>query len=395
MFPRSRIPRRTLDNLVLAVGFFAAGCGVLPTAGPTARQIIRQETSDGNAEPRFVVVDVDDRVVTALNAVPNRTLQTRFHPHGVPPEPRIGVGDSIIISIWEAADGGLFSAAPAEHVVAGSHSVTLPEQMVGRDGAITVPFAGRIPVAGRLPVEVQRAIEQRLAGKAIEPQAIVTVTKSTSSTVTVSGEVVSGARLPLSPKGDRILDLIAAAGGARAPVYETFVRLSRGDATVTVPMEILVSDPAENIYAEPGDVLTIVRQPQSFTAFGAAGQNTQIDFPAARLMLVEALAKAGGLQDARSDPAGVFLFRWEPPAIVEALGRKPLPIGPDGASPVIYRLNLADARSYFLAGRFPVRDKDVLYVANADVNEFQKFLLLLNTATAPVVTGIVIRNAAP
>jgi len=160
-------------------------------------------------------------------------------------------------------------------------------------------------------------------------------------------------------------------------------------------METLVSDPAENIYAEPGDVLTIVRQPQSFTVFGAAGQNTQIDFQAARLMLVEALAKAGGLQDARSDPAGVFLFRWETPATVEALGRKPLPIGPDGASPVIYRLNLADARSYFLAGRFPVRDKDVLYIANADVNEFQKFLLLLNTATAPVVTGIVIRNAAP
>jgi polysaccharide export outer membrane protein len=48
----------------------------------------------------------------------------------------------------------------------------LPEQAVGRDGAISVPFAGRVKVAGRLPAEVQRAIEQRLSGKAIEPQAI-------------------------------------------------------------------------------------------------------------------------------------------------------------------------------------------------------------------------------
>jgi hypothetical protein len=30
-------------------------------------------------------------------------------------------------------------------------------------------------------------------------------------------------------------------------------------------MERLVSDPAENIYAQPGDVLTLVRVPQTFS----------------------------------------------------------------------------------------------------------------------------------
>ena len=81
-------------------------------------------------------------------------------------------------------------------------------------------------------------------------------------------------------------------------------------------MESLVADPAENIYAHPGDVLTLVRLPQSFTAFGATGANAQIPFPSERMTLVEALAKAGGLQDLRSDPEGVFLFRFEPPRIV-------------------------------------------------------------------------------
>src|SRR5262249_40032279 len=147
-----------------------------------------------------------------------------------------------------------FSSSPTDHVSAGSRSVTIPEQMVGRDGAISVPFAGRVPVAGRLPVEVQHAIEERLAEKAIEPQVIVTVTKSLSNSVTVTGEVVNGARVPLSLKGDRLLDLIAAVGGAKSPVYETFVRLSRGGVTATIPMEALVSNPAENIYAQPGDV---------------------------------------------------------------------------------------------------------------------------------------------
>ena len=38
---------------------------------------------------------------------------------------------------------------------------------------------------------------------------------------TVSGEVVAGARVPLSVNGDRLLDLIALAGAAKSPVYST------------------------------------------------------------------------------------------------------------------------------------------------------------------------------
>ena len=113
------------------------------------------------------------------------------------------------------------------------------------------------------------------------------------------------------------------------------------------------------------------------------------------MTLVEALAKAGGLQDLRADPAGVFLFRFEPPAIVKALGRPLLGTGPEGTSPLVYRLDLSDAKSYFLAQRFPIHDKDIIYVANADLNELQKFFTLLNTLTGPVITGIVVRNAAP
>ena len=106
-------------------------------------------------------------------------------------------------------------------------------------------------------------------------------------------------------------------------------------------------------------------------------------------------AKAGGLQDLRSDPEGVFLFRFEPPRIVKRLGRPQLNSGPDSGSPVVYRLDLRDARSYFLAQRFPIEDKDIIYVANAELNELQKFFSLLNTLTGPVITGIVVKGSVP
>ena len=384
---------KALAVIGVCAGFLVTACSSLPTAGPTASDVKHQEIRDN--EVRFDLVDIDDNVVTALLAAPHDSFQARFKKYGRPPQPRIGVGDAVVVSIWEAAGGGLFGTSPTDHVSAGSRNVTIPEQLVGQDGGISVPFAGRVPTAGRRPVEVQADIEKRLAEKAIEPQVIVTVTRSVTNSVTVSGEVIQGARVPLSLKGDRLLDLIAAAGGAKTPVYETFVRLSRDGITATIPMESLVANPAENIYAYPSDVLTLVRLPQSFTVFGATGLNTQVNFTAERMTLVEALAKAGGLQDMRSDPAGVFLFRFEPPNIVKTLGRSQLATGPEGTSPLVYRLDLSDAKSYFLAQRFPIHDKDIIYVANADLNELQKFFTLLNTLTGPVITGIVVKNAAP
>jgi polysaccharide export outer membrane protein len=380
--------------LACCAGLALSGCATLPTAGPSARQVVNQAVVDGRQ--RYDVVDVNVHVVSALLAEPKASFSTMFGRYGKPPEPKIGIGDTVAVSIWEAAAGGLFggtTVATPENVATGSHSVAIPSQIIARDGAISVPYAGRVPVAGKSPLQVQREIEARLAGKAIEPQAIVEVTHTVTDTATVEGEVVNGARVPLSVGGDRLLDLIAAAGGAKSPVYATFVRLSRDGATVTIPMTQLIADPRENIYAWPGDVLTLVQIPQTFSVFGATGANTQLPFNAEHMNLAEAVARAGGLQDQRADPSGVFLFRYEPPAVVGALGAGNLATGPDRSSPVVYRLDFRDADSYFLAKQFPLEDKDVIYVSNALLSDVQKFFTLLNTLTGPVVTGIVVNRS--
>jgi polysaccharide biosynthesis/export protein len=382
--------RRAGAFAAVLAGLLAA-CSALPTAGPTVHELLGQGVVDNRV--RFDIVDVDNNVVATLLSQPRDSLAARFKRYGKPPSPKIGIGDAVLATIWEAAPGGLFSGGkPGGEVPTGAASVTIPAQFVGQDGAISVPYAGRIPVAGRTPPEVQAFIEQRLADKAIEPQALVTLVSSVSNTVTVSGEVISGARLQLSLKGDRLLDLIAEAGGAKAPVFQTFVRLSRGGVTATIPMATLVSDPAENIYAWPGDVLTLILVPQSISVLGATGTNAQLNFTAEKMNLAEALAKAGGLIDTRADPAGVFLFRYEPPTLVNALRAPNLATGPGGTSPVVYRLDLSDAHAYFLAQRFPIEDKDIIYVANAQLSELQKFFTLVSTITSPVLTGVIIQH---
>ena len=162
-----------------------AACAYLPTAGPTAGEVIDQGLQEDRI--RYDVVNINRGVVDALLAQPAESFRTRFGKYGRPPPPRIGIGDTISITIWEAAGGGLFGTSPIGGVSPGSRSVAIPEQVVGADGGVSVPFAGRIPVAGRSTVDVQRGIEQRLAEKAIEPQVIVTITKSVTYAATVSG----------------------------------------------------------------------------------------------------------------------------------------------------------------------------------------------------------------
>jgi polysaccharide export outer membrane protein len=223
------------------------------------------------------------------------------------------------------------------------------------------------------PVEAPAAVA---AGAAVSPNPILVAP-------------AAGTRVLLSPGGDRLLQIIAAAGGAKAPVHETFVRLSRGGVAATIPLEQLVADSAEDLYAQPGDVITLVRMPQTFSVFGATGRNAEIAFDARNITLGEALAKSQGLRDDLAKPEGVFLFRYEPDSVLQALDQPVAGGARGGVSPVVYRFDLRDGKAYSLAQEFPVYDKDVIFVADAPAAQIYKFFTALNQVTGPIVTGLV------
>ncbi|MBV9816097.1 MAG: sugar transporter, partial [Alphaproteobacteria bacterium] len=107
--------------LVCVTGAALVGCAYLPTAGPTAGEVIERGVEDN--QTRYDVVDVNSRVVATLLAQPPESFRTRFGRYGKPEAPKIGIGDTLSVSIWEAAGGGLFGTSPTDHVSAGSRSV--------------------------------------------------------------------------------------------------------------------------------------------------------------------------------------------------------------------------------------------------------------------------------
>ena len=365
-----------------AAVFSLASCSSLPTSGPSASDFVEQGSTASS--PKYVFVDIDARVIDSLQHRAADSFLARFGDYRPSVEPRLGVGDSVTVTIWEAGAGGLFSApAVSDKVSAGSNSAAIPEQIVGRDGSITVPYAGRVRVAGRTTQDVQVIIEKALEGKAIQPQALVNVVHSVSNAVTVTGEVSSGARVPLSVRGDRLLSIIAAAGGVKDPVNETYVQLSRGATSVRVPLTRVITDPRENIFMRPDDVVALIRDPQRFIAYGATGKNDEIPFDAEGISLAEALAKAGGLLDERSDPQGVFVLRFEPESVARSFGADPALIEHGRLTPIVYRLNLRDPSSLFYSQSFHMANRDLVYVSNAPITEVEKAVQIFTSSLSP------------
>ena len=370
-----------------------SGCSSLPDSGPSTAQV--QSQGAETDVKRYEFVDIDSWSIEALKRRSFDGFSSRFGDSRISAEPVIGVGDAVAVTIWEASAGGLFSAPMlTDKVSSGSNSATIPEQIVGRDGGITVTYAGRILVSGKTTRAIQATIERALEGKAIQPQVLVNVTKAISNSVSVGGEVAAGARVPLTVKGDRVLDVIAEAGGIRAPVNETFVELSRGSTTSRMPLTRIIAEPRENVYLHPNDVLTLVRDPQTFIAYGATGRNAEIPFDAEGITLAQALAKAGGLLDARSDPKGVFIFRYEVESVASALRPGSPLVAPGRLTPIVYRLNLADANSLFLEQKFRIANRDLIYVSNSPSTEVQKVFEILNGGIGTLSAAASVTSAA-
>jgi polysaccharide biosynthesis/export protein len=378
---------RSVTTFALLCGaLLCAGCEtyLIPAAGPNAVKIRSDYTWNG---PPYGLVQLTPPIIKILEEYGPRTLTATFGDRRPPPEIVFGIGDVLSVSIFEAAAGGLF--IPAEAGVRPGNFVTLPSQPVDTKGFISVPYAGLVAAAGKTPSQVNQEIVDRIKNRAIEPQAVVALVTQNTSLITVIGEVNTTltsptGRIPAQPAGERLLDVMTRAGGLRDQGQDTWVVLERRGTRAAVPFGALIYEPGNNIWAWPGDTIYLYKEPQTFLAFGASGQQGQLQFSAGnqssawRMTLAEGVAAAGGLLDIQADPGSVFLYRREPRELAEKLGVDCSKM--DGPTvPIVYSVSFIDPAGYFLATRFQMRNKDVIFAANAQSVDITKFANFLNT----------------
>jgi polysaccharide export outer membrane protein len=384
--------------LALCAPLLVTGCGALPAAGPEERDILRSERTQAN-QLGFHIVPVDARTTAVLAEVQARPFDSLGRLGAPARTDTIGPGDELAISVFEIGSG-LFAGggtAPAAEAQPGSAGIStaatrenLPTIAVDARGDINVPYIGLIHAGGHTPEQVGALIEAGLRSHSQDPQVVVTVSQNIANTVIVAGDVNKPGRVPLSLARERLLDVIALAGGPTHPAQDMVVVLTRrghsGEARLN---EVQTSD-AANVAMWPQDRVRLIDRPRTYTVFGATHvAETPLD--ADRVSLAEAVARAGGPLDERADPNAVFLFRYEAPGVAERLGvaagdtGSGIGGGPSGGVPIIYHLDMIQTDSYFLAQKFPMRDKDVIYIANARTDALGKFLGLISGLFTPAI----------
>lgn len=374
-----RVPQRTVVLrgvlLLLSAAFALSGCASLPSSGPTGTEIRRAAAANATDFP-YVLVDVESPA-----SIPPGPAQVGSAALNIVRQPTdlLGPGDVINVTVYEAgvalfgnsnvraatsAGGGFDPSSTAER---------LPAMRVDDDGFINVPFIGRVRAAGRTAAELQGLIQSGLRGMSQDPQVMVSIQESITNSVIVAGEVAKPGRLVLSTNRESLVDAVALAGGYRGAAKDAVARVQRDGETFEIRLSDLLDLPSEDIRVAPGDRITIVNRPQSFSVLGAPNRAEEVVFPRSRLTLAQAVALSGGANPNQGDAAAIFVFRY-----VRL---------PDGTEqPTVYHLNMMKPGAYLLSQRFLMHDRDVLYVGNARANQLVKFVQLLSQMFVPVAT---------
>lgn len=358
---------------MLAGGLAVSGCSTLPSSGPTSTDIntaLRKHNDIG-----FSIVDINAAAAAKLASLaPMDGGLERLARSGR--IDTVGPGDVLTIAVFEvgitlfqggsgAGQGGQFNPS--------ARATVLDDVMVDATGTIALPYVGRLNVADKTPADVARMIERGLRGLSQRPQVQVGVKVNAHNNYYILGDVRTPGKFPLTLPEERLIDALARAGGATVQPDDAVVRITRDGRSAETRLSAIEAAGSQNIALLPGDRVQVFTRPRTFLAFGSTNKVSQVPFSTNDLSLAEALARIAGPNENSADAAAVYLFRYDRTADMP------------GGRPVIYRLNMLRAESYFLSQRIGMRDKDVIYIASAKANQPGKLAQILGQLFSPIL----------
>jgi len=278
----------------------------------------------------------------------------------------VAPGDAIKVRIFEPYEGSIFPTIQRPGADFGIQRVT-------DEGTINIPFVGTVKVAGLDLNQIEKKVAQQVAssGKAQDPQVIVEFVDDRTHTVMVSGDVKVPGRISLLGGVRTVVEAINRAGGpvgggsgpgmSTSPANQVEVVVRRqGQVILQSQFSDLLA--GRDIPIQKNDEIVVRPNSRLFTVLGAVMKSGNVEMPKHNMTLLEALGMVGGLSDQRANKTGVYVFR----------------MGDLLADPTararVFRLDLFQPVSIFIAQQFPIQARDVVYVTNAPLYEYDKIL---------------------
>lgn len=316
-----------------------ASCAYMSQSGP-------QKGSINQGAPSYKLIPVTSRA--DIPTVGRTYGQGQIPPtvHGSSYSDRIRSRDSLRFIITDLNEespffsrGDAYSYGPLE----------VPE-----DGTVSLPYIGEVEVSNRSMAQISEDVNDKL--KPISKSARSSVARSgrIPRTANVLGEVKAPGPVPLERSSVTSVDLLAASGGPTGSEHLYKYTLRRGGADYVFDYQAFRQNPFP---IEEGDLLSVSTDTGNrFYVMGAINKPTIVPFPVASPTLADALGAASGLDERRSDPSGVFVFR-------------------KGNPDEVYTINLKDPSALLLTQRFPIRGEDMVYVTEAPLARWNRMIM--------------------
>jgi protein involved in polysaccharide export with SLBB domain len=132
---------------------------------------------------------------------------------------------------------------------------------IDANGAINLPYIGKVHAEGMTPAELARSIEDNYRTNKIYTNPNITIFMQPSARfVNVGGSVRIPSRVPFT-EDMTLLTAINAAGGFNDFADQRHVRLLRGSDVTVYDVRRFRKDPSQDVRLRPGDKIEV---PQSF-----------------------------------------------------------------------------------------------------------------------------------
>lgn len=283
---------------------------------------------------------------------------------------RIGVGDQILVTIWEHPQ--LTNPGTTQNLDSAS-------RLVRDDGTMFYPYAGSIEAAGKTVEELRRDLTAKLARFLSSPQVDVALARTSSQRVALSGAFTNKAPINLTNVPVSLSEALGRATVESEKADFSNLTLTRDGQVYTLDLDKLtqMGAPLANVFLKPGDSIHLPYNDQKkIYLMGELRTPKSLTYRTSTISLADAIGQGGSNIQTTTKASAVYVIRntSADPAIVTQAS--------------VYQLNLNDPVALVMSDRFQLKAGDVVYIGAPGIVRWNRFISqlfpslgLVNTAT--------------
>ncbi len=315
-----------------------ASCSLISETGPVKRNIF-------GGSPAYTLVEVKSREDIPTEGRTYGAAETPPKLKGAAYSDKVRTRDTLHFIITDLTEESPFYSKGEPYKYG---PVEVPE-----DGRVEIPYVGTIQVINRSLSQISVDLGEKIKPVSNTARTSVIRSERIPKTANVMGEVKSPGPVPLERADISSIDLLSASGGPKDAEHLFKYCLRRAGKDYNFDYLGFRQHPFQ---IEEEDLLTVATDTNNrFHVMGAINRPLTLPFPVPSPTLADALGAATGLDERRSDPSGVFVFR-------------------KGNPDFVYTFNLKDPSLIHLIQRFPIQGNDIVYVTEAPLARWNRLI---------------------